>query len=279
MKANGMAADRHNHESLIASLNEALRDGADADFWAVAPLFEEMGAEFVNNWSLVVLKGIVDGTAAPPYHDRGGILLHASRNFTISLTLLSYVPEYIYWYPQHYFAKNIGRLPVFAHRYALAKPQRNDLYDPEAELIDLGRQMLDPGAVMNRDGSREIVDWGESGQEGGLILRLHAIGTGPYEWAFDRPRKRAAGMTAIDPVASQMVSLLRLLSLVGAPDEQQLIEACLQSKFFHVRWEALKTMGALYPSAARQALNSLVGDPHPTIRRAAEKTLALNEGR
>lgn len=271
-----MGANSFNYETLITSLDDALRDGAEANFWDVAPLFEKMGIEFINSWSFTILKGIVDGTASPPYHDRGGILLHASRRYTISLTLLSYVPEYIYWYPQHYFAKNVCRRPVVAHRYALAEPQQNDLYDSEAGLIDLGPLVLDPGAILTRNGDREIVDWGDTGQEGGLILRLHSVGTGPYEWAFDRTHKRAAGMTAIDPVASQIVSLLRLLSLVGAPNDQQLIETCLESKFFHVRWEALRTLGALYPSAARQALNSLVNDPHPTIRRAAEKTLALN---
>jgi hypothetical protein len=65
---------------------------------------------------------------------------------------------------------------------------------------------------------------------------------------------------------------------LGAPLDPDFIEMGLNSEYFHVRWETLKTISQIAPERTPETLEMLKNDPHPAIRRAVEKTLQMNAG-
>ncbi|HEY2013241.1 MAG TPA: hypothetical protein VGH38_07045, partial [Bryobacteraceae bacterium] len=56
----------------------------------------------------------------------------------------------------------------------------------------------------------------------------------------------------------------------------EFIDGGLASPDFHVRWETLKMINQLAPQRTRETLDRLKADPHPAVRKAVERTLAMN---
>lgn len=270
-----MSTDTEKFYRIIGELDRLLVPGTGDGFWSARPIFAEMDRAFVNGWSVCRVKEILDEKELLVFRDRNALTINVTKGYAVSLAMIDEPPTGLYLYPQHYMARNVGRTPIKVRRYTPDRPVRNDIYDPAVRLELRDEFELPPGESLERNGYTDAIDWQSEG-ETGFVLRLHSEQVGHYEWAFDRETRAPKGVTVLDSYSSQMTTVMQMLTAMGTPVDKDFIETGLASPYFHVRWEAMKMIGQLAPELVPQTLARLRKDPHPAIRRAAERTLEMN---
>ncbi|HTU34285.1 MAG TPA: hypothetical protein VMF66_10825 [Candidatus Acidoferrum sp.] len=272
-----MSVDTDKFYRIIGELDELLAPGAGEKFWLARPIFAEMDRSFLNGWALRGLQDILDEKAFLVFRDRNTLTINVTRGYAVSLAMIDRPPDNLYLYPQHYMARNVGRVPLTVSRYNPDRALRNDVYDPDVRLMRRDEFELQPGESLERNGGEDVLDWYSAGTTG-FALRLHSEALGDYEWAFDRATGAPKGVTVLDSFSSQVASVMQMLTSLGAPLDADFAEMGLTSRHFHVRWETLKMISQLAPEKTEEAIARLKDDPHPAIRRGIEKTLGMKAG-
>lgn len=270
-----MSSDTEKFYRIIAELDRRLRPGTGDGFWSVRPLFQEMDGAFLNGWTALRLREFLDDKEVLVFRDRNALTINITKGYALSLAMIGRPSDGLYLYPQHYMARNLGRVPVKVRRYALDRPTQNGIYDPAVRLELRDEILLQPGESLERNGYTDVLDW-ESEGETGYVLRLHSESLGNYEWTFDRETFAPKGVTVLDSFSSQMTTAMQMLANLGAPVDPDFVEMGLSSEYFHVRWETLKMIGQIAPERTPETLERLRNDPHPAIRSAVQKTLQMN---
>jgi hypothetical protein len=270
-----VSSDTDKFYRIIAELDRLLVPGAGDAFWSARPIFAEMDRAFLNGWSICRLKEILDDKELLVFRDRNALTINVTKGYAVSLAMIDQPPAGLYLYPQHSMARNVGRVPVKIFRYTPDRPVQNDIYDPNVRLELRDEIELQPGESLERNGHTDVLDW-TAKDSTGFVLRLHSGSLGNYEWAFDRKTLAPKGVTVLDSYSSQVTTVMQMLTALGTPIPQEFVETGLASPFFHVRWETLKMIGQLAPELVPDAIERMRNDPHPAIRRAAERTVQMN---
>jgi len=271
-----VSRDTEKFYRLIGELDRILALGVGDGFWSARPIFAEMDRSFLSGWAACRLKEIHDNRDFLVFRDRNSLTINVTKGYAISLATIDQSPASLYLYPQHYMARNVGKVPLTVRRYRCDRPIRNDVYDPSARLEPRDEILLPPGGAIERNGHSDVLDWHSDGDPG-FVLRLHSEALGNYEWAFDRITLAPSGVTVLDASASQLATAMQMLTTLDVPVDEDFIETGLASPHFHVRWEALKMVSRVAPEKTDEILKRLATDPHPAIRRAVEKTISLNK--
>ena len=269
-----MPNDTDKFYRIIGELDRLLAPGGGEKFWLARPIFAEMDLSFLNGWGICRVQDLLDEKDFLVFQDRRVLTINITRAYALSLAMIDRPPDGLYFYPQHYMARNVGRVPLQVSRYNLDRPITNDVYDPNVRLVQRDAFELQPGETVERNGFEDVLDW-RSERGTGLVLRLHSESLGDYEWAFDRETGAPTGVTVLDSYSSQVATIMQMLTSLGAPIDEDFVEKGLASRHFHVRWETLKMISRLAPEQTRETVERLKNDPHPAIRRAIEKTLEM----
>jgi hypothetical protein len=267
--------DTDKFHQVIGELDRLLTPGTGDGFWSARPIFAEMDRAFLSGWAACRVKDILDETDLHVFRDRNALTINVTKGYAVSLAMIDRPPDGLFLYPQHYLARNVGRVPLTVRRYRPDRPVQNDVYDPAVRLELHNEFQLEPGQSLERDGYADVLDWGPT-EETGYVLRLHSESLGTYEWAFDRQTGAPRGVTVLDSYSSQITTVMQMLTAMDTPVDEDFIEMGLTSRYFHVRWETLKMIGQLAPERVQATVERLSSDPHPVIRQAAERTLLLN---
>lgn len=271
-----MSSDTEKFFRIIAELDRTLTPGTGEGFWSARPIFAEMDRSFLNGWSICRVKELLDDKELLVFRDRNALTINITKGYAVSLALIEQPPpRSLYLYPQHYMARNVGHVPLKVRRYMPDRPIQNDIYDPNVRLELREEFELQPGEPVERNGYTDVLDWASPGTTG-HVLRLHSEGLGYYEWAFDRKTLAPSGATVLDSFSSQVTTAMQMLTALGVPVDQDFIATGLASPYFHVRWETLKMVSQLAPERTQETLERLKDDPHPAIRKAVERTFAMN---
>ena len=273
-----MSTDTEKFYRIIGALDRLLVPGIGEQFWSARPIFAEMDRSFVNGWSIGRIREILDEKELLVFRDRNALTINVTRGYAVSLAMIDEPPPGLYLYPQHYMARNVGRRALKVYRYAPDRPVQNDIYDSNVRLRLRDEVDLQPGESIERNGYTDVLDWKAEG-ETGFVLRLHSEQVGSYEWAFDRETLTPRGVTVLDSYSSQMTTVMQMLTALETPVSRDFVETGLTSPHFHVRWETLKIVSQLAPELVPETLEKLRDDPHPAIRRAAERTIEMNTAR
>jgi hypothetical protein len=259
---------------IIGELDRLLTPGAGERFWSAKPIFAEMDCSFLNGWAVCRVQDLLDEKDFLVFQDRNTLTINVTKGYAVSLAVIDRPPDDLYLYPQHYMARNVGRTALTVSRYNPDRPIRNDVYNPDLRLVRRDEFALQPGESLERNGHKDVLDWRSEGTTGS-VLRLHSDSLGDYEWAFDRETGAPKGVTVLDSFSSQVATVMQMLTSLGAPVDEDFIEMGLLSPHFHVRWETLKMISHLAPEKTGETIERLKDDPHPAIRRAIAKTLAM----
>lgn len=145
-----------------------------------------------------------------------------------------------------------------AHACVEETPVR--LFDGAVVAID-GRSE----AQLLADAAGDMVTLVATARAGTPLMREHAIGDG-------RLLRVASG----DDRASRTEMLLAFLRLAGRADAGPCFEAATHDPAFHLRWAAMREWLALDARGAFPELEAMAaGDPHPEVREAAGRALAV----
>src|ERR1051325_5089788 len=158
---------------VIAELDRLLIPGTGDGFWSARSIFSEMDRSFLNGWSICHLKEILDEKELLVFRDRNTLTINVTKGYAISVALIDRPPGALYLFPQHYMARNVGRVPLKVRRYNPDRPVKNDIYDPDVRLELREEFELKPGEALERNGHADVLDW-ESGGPTGHVLRLHS---------------------------------------------------------------------------------------------------------
>ncbi|MGH6889880.1 MAG: hypothetical protein ACREHF_11920 [Rhizomicrobium sp.] len=270
-----MSNDTDKFYRIIGELDRVLTPGAGESFWSARPIFAEMDRSFLNGWALRHVQDLLDEKDFRVFRDRNTLTINITKGYALSLVMIDRPPDDLYLFPQHYMARNVGRVPLKVSRYNLDRPIRNDVYDPDVRLIPRDALELQPGQSLERNGYEDVLDWRSEGATG-FILRLHSESLGNYEWTFDREKAAPKGVTVVDSFSSQVATVMQMLTSLEAPIDDEFVELGLASRHFHVRWETLKMINRLAPEQTAKTVERLRDDPHPAIQRAIQKTLKMN---
>jgi hypothetical protein len=269
-----VSTDTDKFYRIIGELDRLLTPGAGENFWSARPIFAEMDRSFLNGWCMCRVQDLLDEKDFLVFQDRDTLTINVTSGYAISLARIDRPPTHLYLYPQHYMARNVGRVPLRVSRYNPDRTVRNDVYDPETRLVRCDEIELQPAESLERNGYEDVLDWRSEGDTG-FVLRLHSESLGDYEWAFDRETASPAGVTVLDSFSSQVATVMQMLTSLEAPVDEDFVAMGLASPHYHVRWETLKMISRLAPERTRETVERLKNDPHPAIRRAIEKTLEM----
>jgi hypothetical protein len=256
---------------IIGELDRILIPGAGDNFWSARPIFAEMDRSFLNGWGACRIQELLDEKDFLVFRDRSALTVNVTSGYAISLAMIDNPQDNLFLYPQHYMARNVGRIALNVRRYNPDRPIRIDVYDPDVRLELHDEFELLTGESIERNGYADVLDWQSNGATG-FVLRLHSESLGHYEWAFGRDTHAPKGVTVLDSFSSQITTVMQMLTSLAMPVHEDFVEMGLASRYFHVRWETLKMISQLAPERTVETIERLKDDPHPAIRRAIEKT-------
>lgn len=262
---------------LLESLDELLGRGADIGAPALLQLFGDVARDYLP----ARLNTLLRYQLTHPEMEVAGVHLHAwvvhlGSHYSINLSLIETVSRHLHWQPFDALLCRLspGAAPV--RRFRLPSGVANDVVDQTARLEPAGSEVLEAGGILVKRADTDIFDFEASPDRPVLIARLHGPAKGPLDWTFDRESLSPIAASGNDLAESQLISLIRTAAVFSDSD-LGLLHKALDHSSHSVRWAALQAIGKLDRDAAAALLPSFARDPHPHVRRAAERTLARLE--
>jgi hypothetical protein len=108
-----------------------------------------------------------------------------------------------------------------------------------------------------------------------IAIRLAFNPVGFYEWGFNRQTLHAETMTSLSFNDSGIAGVLDLMISMGNERTSLVLERLIEHREHFVRWKAIQALAKVDGARGRSAVETALTDPHPDIRAAAQKTLAL----
>jgi hypothetical protein len=117
---------------------------------------------------------------------------------------------------------------------------------------------------------RDVVD--TSGAA--VVLSLRSAPIYPVIWQYDRQSLRPTGHITASEQLVRLEAALDLLMRLGTAEDAEACRVLARHDFHAVRWAAVRLACNVGASFGFELLAGATNDPHPHVRRTAEKTLA-----
>jgi hypothetical protein len=259
-------------------IERAFEPGRPESFWnceaALRRLLEAGGPAAWLNRELAALAQ--DPYYAGDWH-AGEVALQRTPCWALSLVLLDGPRRYIHALPYLALYSPLGGSRLEATRYRLPEGYANDVFDPSLRLRKEGQVSAGTGELLRIESDRFAYDFDI--RQPVPVLRLASNTLLPLEWLFSKSTLQAWQANDADLRFTQ----LRVGAYVaGRLAHQSSIEALrrLSTHSHHaVRWAAIQSLGRLDRAEALARIRDALADPHPHVRRAAQKTLDQVERR
>lgn len=262
---------------LLAKLEQELGLGAGVADETVTEMMVRIVHEYVPERLNIMLRYQHDN----PDMEVAGVNLRTYVIFkgdhcSINLSLIDSMSPNLHWHPYDaiFYRVNPGTSRV--HFYRLPDQLANEVVDVTARLDFVESRDFAQASVVTKRSAIDILDFEAAPEAPVVIARLHLSSKGALDWSFDRETLSPIGATSNVPAESHLISLISAAALFPESDLGLLRQAVLHPSH-NVRWAALQAIGKLDPDAAVALLPNLARDPHPHVRRAAERTLASLE--
>ena len=264
---------------IITGFDEAVRKGGIDAFWNLAPglfaraLDEKLHVAALNQ----VLADVRDRNLPVTAHHTAGqfVALHTSPYSSWAMIFHRLPPTFLYLSPVDALQARIGGAELSVTRYSCEEPRSFDLLQPDLQLSQTEQSRAPLDVAFRRHGCREILDWAseEGAARPGVTLRVNSGLLAEFEWAFGRETKRPAGISGVDPVRSNLVTVFSLLASVGDRTSIEELKPFLGGDKHFVRWAAARAIAAIDPSEGVESIRALADDSHIEVRTAAREAL------
>lgn len=264
----------------VRDFDDALKRRPDeGTFWELAPeLFATVLREGLH---IAALNGFLAGVRdrnmpVTANHPAGQfVALHMSPYSGWAIIFHQAPPTFLYLSPLDALQARIGGAELSVTRYSCPRPDSFDLLDRQLRLDPHSPQPAPLNAVFARHGCREILDWRSPAGSAhpGVTLRVNSGLRAEYEWAFDRETLQPIGLSAVDPVRSNLLTIFSLLASAGDDRSIPHLQPFLASDKHFVRWGAARAIAAIDRGEGMASLRALADDPHLEVRTAARTAL------
>ncbi|MBV1776204.1 HEAT repeat domain-containing protein [Burkholderiaceae bacterium DAT-1] len=173
------------------------------------------------------------------------------------------------------FIHVISNGPVWLDIYDIEGVEDWTVFNPAARLVHASRQDVRDMQVRERRGQAIVMDYIAEAEF--LTVELTLRPAMDYLWFFDR-----SGQALYPAFTSALLSGYELMAkaaaAVGETRLQPFLLELTHSSCHAIRWQAIQSLFRLAPELAVDCLKIAVNDPHPHVRRAADKALAKLAG-
>lgn len=205
------------------------------------------------------------------------VVLCQGPGWTLSIALLDGPKRYIHALPFQAMYAPLGDTPLTGDRYELPPEYCNDIFDPSVRLKPAGPASATRHEILQLHSEQYAYDFHVPRPQ--AILRLCTTPLRPLEWLFSKATLQAWQANDADLTFTQLRVAAGVLGKIAHQSSIDPLRR-LTTHFHHaVRWAAIQNLGRLNRSEALVKIREAVNDPHPHLRRAAQKTLEQIEGR
>jgi hypothetical protein len=204
------------------------------------------------------------------------------RGATLALTRVPVTPrddaDYLTDTAGHQILVSCGPGPIQGERYEQCGAEDPEVMSADESLTPRGAVTLRPGDAIVLKPRRDVLDLLPPAEPGYLL-----VFDGPrvltQRWVYDRSTLGAVSSIAASPHDARLEGGMRLLRVLGHTPAAPIVAALAEHEAHFVRWTAIRYAMALDPDEGLRLLRRAATDPHPHVRRAAERALArLDDG-
>ena len=161
-----------------------------------------------------------------------------------------------------------GRLQVTRWRHAESLDP--SVLTPDAVLSPVGECTLGPGQTLATEAWSDVVEL--SGDA--VVLVLRSAPCHPVLWQYDRGSLRPKGLIAATEQLARLEEALHILMLLGTAEDAESCRPLARHEFHSIRWGVVRMACQVGASLGYELLEAAVTDPHPHVRRTAQRTLS-----
>lgn len=162
--------------------------------------------------------------------------------------------------------------PLTVERFVPDRPLENEVFEAGVGLVPSERYPYDGRPIMTRFDEHAVFRW--SSNEAAFMLKLAYVPYSTQTWLFDAETLTSIFAAAIDPAASGMVAIAKMLGAMQRPDALPFLANLRAHPQHFVRWAAVQAVGRIDGTLARRFLEEAKCDPHPYIQSAAQRVLS-----
>ena len=181
--------------------------------------------------------------------------------------------DYLTDAPAHQVLAPCGPGGIAVERYEQCAAADPEVMGGEEALAPRGTVTLGRGDVLVLRPRRDVVDL-PPGPEARYLLVFEGPRLLTQRWVYDKETRRAVASVAADPRHASLEGGMRLLRVLGHTAAAPVVAALASHEAHFVRWSAIRYAMALDPAEGHRLLRAALADPHPHVRRGAERALA-----
>lgn len=144
--------------------------------------------------------------------------------------------------------------------------------DRHARLTLVEDVWLAPGTLIRLEAGQDVIEFSK-GQ--GVVAGLDSAPIHTTRWAYDRTSLAPVAVVVADARIGRIEHALQMLREIGNADDALGLEPLMRNHVHSVRWSAVRTAVQLGHPDGRLLVERALEDPHPHVRNAAAKALAL----
>lgn len=231
----------------------------------------------VSEWLNEHLKLLSQQPAADGDWASKEVVLHRGHGWNVSVALLDVPRRYIHALATIGVCVPLGGAPLTVERYCLPEVFRNDVFDPAVRVTPLDHVTVAKNEALQLD-TRRMAYYFQVPQPVAM-LRIESAPVRPLEWLFSRQTLQAWQANDSTLAYTQLRVAAYVLGKVAHQSSIAPLRKLAEHSHHAVRWAAIQNLGRLNRSEALIKIREAVNDPHPHVRRAAQKTLDIFEGK
>jgi hypothetical protein len=199
-------------------------------------------------------------------------VLYASHRLELSIWCFSKPRQYIHTVSSHVMVSPCGQTGLRYRRFRLPPTYENRVFDRNLKLQYVDEGQTAPGEVLCLTAGGLLYDFLLDSPTPLVRLTYGPIET--MEWLFHRDTGAAWKISDSDAAATQMRVAAYVLGQMSHTSSTTPLKHLTFHESHTVRWAAIQALSRISVSDAVERLRAAVNDPHPHIRRAAERTLS-----
>ena len=199
------------------------------------------------------------------------LVLFASHKIELSIWSFSTPRQYIHTVSSHVLLAPCTPTGLHYRRFGLPANYDNRIFDRNMKLEFVDEGSTQQGEVLSMDAGGLLYDFLLDAPTPVVKLTYGPVET--MEWLFHRDTGAAWKISDSDLAATQMRVAAYVLGQISHTSSAPALKLLTFHDSHAVRWAAIQALSRISVSDALERLRTAVNDPHPHIRRAAERTL------
>jgi HEAT repeats len=256
---------------VVRDIESSYRVAEPETFWLCEQaLLHLLARGLLSRWLNEQLKSLVEDPQHVGDWSAKEAVLHRGKGWTLSVAVFDTQRRFVHALP---FSAIYSPLQsaLTGDRYRLPDDFKNDVFDPGLRLEPAGTVKVGRHELLRLETDRFAYDFHIS--QPIPVLRFVSAAQRPLEWLFSKNTLQAWQANDADLSSTQLRVAAYVLGKIAHHSSVAPLRELAAHPNHAVRWAAIQNLGRLSRSEALVKIRQAINDPHPHVRRAAQKTL------